>query len=97
MFSSFVFAEVQYVGNVKIESVSVYDDFEGGIIFIGMSKVLSGCPKGGYLKRSSNGFKELYALVLTSATTRQELTFQLYDDRKIGNRCEIDALLAFYN
>lgn len=90
-------SNIEYVDQVKINEISVYDDYEDGLIYLGMSKTHPSCSNGAYLKRNSIGFKELYSLVLTAATTRQELKFQIYIDRIKSGRCEVDAIRAFYN
>ncbi len=88
-------AEVIYVDDASITEVSVYDDWNEGVVIVGLSKSTEGCVNA-YLNPTSAGFDRLYSLVLAAATTKQSARFQLYDDRKLGDRCEIDAIRIFY-
>jgi hypothetical protein len=89
-------AGVVYLDNVTINEVSSYDDWEGGIVLVGTSSKLSSCSAGQYLNPQSPGFERLYSLALVGATSREPVRLQLYDDRKIGDRCEIDAIRIFF-
>lgn len=85
-------ADIVNVDNVRISEVSVYDDFEGGIVRLQMSETHPSCPDGSYLKPGSEGFDRLYSLVLVQASADKAAKFQLYDDRNIGGLCQVDAI-----
>ena len=89
-------AEIVYLDNVKVNEVSVYDDWEGGIILVGASSSHSSCPKGQYIKPSALTYEHLYSAALAAGAAQINVRFQLYTDRKIGDRCEIDAIRHYF-
>ena len=89
-------AEIVYLDNVKINEVSVYDDWEGGIILVGTSSAHASCSKGQYLKPSALTYDQLYSAALAAGAAQTNVRLQLYTDRKIGDRCEIDAIRIFF-
>jgi len=98
IFTTPIQAEVITLLDVKINEISVYDDYQDGVVFLGLSKAIGTCNVGAYLNPNlpPEVFNRLYALSISSATTKQNLKIQLYDDRTVDGRCEIDAIRAFY-
>jgi hypothetical protein len=76
----------------KITRIHTYDDYKGGTVFIYLSHPISACPAGAYLNPTSPGIERLYSIALASMMANKKVTFQLYDDRIIDTRCEIDAI-----
>jgi len=76
----------------KITRIHTYDDYKQGTVFIFLSKPVTACPNGAYLSPSSPGIERLYSMALAILMSNKNVTFQLYDDRIIDGRCEVDAI-----
>lgn len=94
MFFNVANAQVVGISNNKIEQITVYDDYEGGLIRIELSNSHSNCPIGGFLNPSSPGFQQLYSLAMLAASMQKEIIVQLYTEtnRMKASLCEIDAI-----
>jgi|GEM_PF-7135122 len=81
----------------NITSIYSYDDYMDGAIYIQFDKSLSECPVGGYLNPSSKGFNSLQAVSLAAMMANKKVILQLYKDKVVSQRCEIDAVRVFNN
>jgi len=81
----------------SITSIFSYDDHLDGAIFIQFDKSLNECPVGGYLNPSSKGFNSLKAVSLAAMMANKKVILQLYKDKIVSQRCEIDAVRIYNN
>lgn len=85
-----------------ITKLFAYDDYgaitgrDGADIAVWMDTGITGCEDGVWLSPSAPGYKMIASFLLTAYTTKQQVIFQLYDDRVwngSGNKlCQIDAI-----
>lgn len=95
--SNSAYADIVDHSNVKITEISAYDDYQNGIVFLGISLNSSFCPGGVYLNANTTaGFKNLYTLAIAAASAGKIVNLQLYNDRIESNRCEVDAIRVQY-
>ena len=91
------YAEVVYARSTTITQVNAYDDVANVAAYIYLDKSHDDCPNGAYLNPNSPGFDSLYALTLAAFMSNKTVTFQLYNDRKHSDRCEVDAIQVLAN
>ena len=89
--SSITQAGVIQVNGVKITQLNSYDDYEGGVVYIYINNSSGSC-NGAYINPSAPGFQSLYSLTLAAFMSGKTVNFQLYDDRLISGRCEVDGI-----
>jgi len=81
-----------------INKLYAYDDHgavegrEGAAVYIYMDTGLTACPHSIYISPNAPGYKTLVSFALTAYTTKSTVRFQVYDDRKLAGRCEVDAI-----
>lgn len=78
-----------------ITELFTYDDYSGGVVIVNLAYALPACPNGGYLNPASVGFKSLYTSALLAFAMGKNVRFQLYDDRILATRCEIDNITVY--
>ncbi|WP_020413344.1 hypothetical protein [Microbulbifer variabilis] len=85
------------LADVKINKLYAYDDYSNASAFLALSNNLPECTKGAYIPPKSEKiphFDSLYSTMLSAFMAGKTVTFQLYIDRIISGRCEIDAIIV---
>jgi len=81
-----------------INKLYAYDDHgavegkEGAAVYIYMDTGLPACPSSIYISPNAPGYNTLVSFALTAYTTKSTVRFQVYDDKKLAGRCEVDAI-----
>jgi hypothetical protein len=76
----------------NITRVIGYDDWMDGAVILFLDQNHSACPNGAYIHPERPGAKTLIALVTSALMGSSPVVLQLYDDRVISGRCEVDAV-----
>jgi hypothetical protein len=103
-----IFISYQSIGATKttnkgnITKLFAYDDYgsmqgkEGADIAVWFDTGITGCEHGVWLSPSAPGYKMIASFLLTAYTSKQQVRFQIYDDKVwtgSGNKlCKIDAI-----